>query len=230
MPAQNRVKARKVRLIGVIMTPADLRLAQQMSSPPDLFELRLDSFSPAKRLEQKLGALPAPLIITARHPVEGGKNNLSSTARRDLLVQYLKLARYVDVELRSATTHRAVLDRAKRSGIGTIISFHDLETTPQLGSLRAKARRAKRLGAAVFKVATRTDTPAQLGRLIEFIFAAKSGVPVSVMGIGKLGAISRLALAEAGSSLVYTALKHAGVEGQIGLNEFRRFWQQISSD
>ena len=230
MPAQNRVKARKVRLIGVIMTPADLRLAQQMSSPPDLFELRLDSFSRAKRLEQKLGTLPAPLIITARHPVEGGKNNLSSAARRDLLLQYLKLAKYVDVELRSATTHRAVLDRAKRSGVGTIISFHDLETTPQLGSLRAKARRAKRLGAAVFKVATRTDTPAQLGRLIEFVFAAKFGLPVSVMGIGKLGAISRLALAEAGSSLVYTALKRAGVEGQIGLNEFRRFWQQINSE
>ena len=45
-----------------------------------------------------------------------------------------------------------------------IISFHDLKATPDYRDLQAKARRAKSLGADIFKVATRTDTPAQLAR------------------------------------------------------------------
>src|ERR1043166_4328748 len=102
MPAHKWVKERKTQLVGVIMTAADLRLAQRMSSPPDFFELRLDSLASTTALEQKARALSAPLIMTARHPLEGGKNNLSSGARRDLLLQFLKLARYVDVELRAA--------------------------------------------------------------------------------------------------------------------------------
>src|SRR5437763_504072 len=129
MPAQKWVKERHLQLVGVIMTPADLRLAAQIASPPDLFELRLDALSAVTKFEQKARALPAPLIITARHPSEGGKNNLSAGVRRDLLLHFLPIAKYVDVELRSAVNHRAVLDSAKRSRVGTIISFHDLENT-----------------------------------------------------------------------------------------------------
>src|SRR5438105_15075559 len=129
MLPQKRVKERGIRFVGVIMTAADLRLAEQMSSPPDLFELRMDSLASVKGLEKMGRALPAPLIVTARHPLEGGKNNLSAAARRDLLLRFLPMARYIDVELRSAASHRAVVDRANRSGVGTIISFHDLENT-----------------------------------------------------------------------------------------------------
>jgi 3-dehydroquinate dehydratase type I len=129
-------------------------------------------------------------VITARHPSEGGKNNLSAAARGKLLLQFLPLARYVDVELRSAGSQRTVIERAKRSGIDTIISFHDLSTTPQVGSLRAKARQAANLGAAIFKVATRTDSPAELARLIEFVSAPPPRLRLSVMGIGTLGAVA----------------------------------------
>lgn len=231
MPAQKRVKERNGRiwLVGVIMTAADLRLAKQMSSPPDLFELRLDSLSSVKRLEAEGGGLAAPLIITARHPLEGGKNNLSSTARSNLLLRFLPMARYVDVELRSAGTHRAIIERAKRSGVGTIISFHDLETTPQLGSLRAKADRAAKLGAAVFKVATRTDSLIQVARLIEFLSTAPSGLSMSVMGMGRLGAVSRIALAQCGSRLIYTSLDRPRVAGQLALDEFRSVLRQLRS-
>jgi 3-dehydroquinate dehydratase-1 len=221
MPLQKRVKEHAVKLVGVVMTPADLRLAGQVSPPPDLFELRLDCLSSVKGFEQQARALPAPLIITARHPLEGGKNNLSPVSRRELLLQFLPIAKYVDVELRSAGSHRAVLDGANRSGVSTIISFHDLEHTPQLGSLRAKAKRAAKLGARIFKVATRIDSPTQLARMIEFVSTAPPTLSISAMGIGKLGPVSRLALAQCGSRLIYTSLGRPRVEGQLGLNQFR---------
>lgn len=224
MPATKRVKtlAPSFRSVGVISTPADLRLAMRMSSPPDLFEIRLDYLFPAKGLEDKISELPAPRIITARHPAEGGKHNLAGPVRRDLLLRFLSGARYIDVELRSARAFQTLIDRARHRGVETIISFHDFGSTPTLGSLRAKASAAKALGATVFKVAARTDTPAQLGRLLELVSERRTNLAVCAMGMGRLGIISRILMTYSGSALVYTSLREPLVKGQISLEHFRR--------
>src|SRR5262245_46135652 len=74
------------RVVGVITSRADLDRATRMRKPPDLFELRLDCLLPlVDQLENKLPRLRVPLIITARHPQEGGVNKLSLRQRRDLL-------------------------------------------------------------------------------------------------------------------------------------------------
>jgi 3-dehydroquinate dehydratase I len=229
MPAPKPVKTRpgKLRIVGVITNSAELRMAGRMSSPPDLFELRLDCLFKEKALERKAAALGAPLIITARHPAEGGKHNLSSQVRFDLLLRFLPLARYVDVELRSVRACRTLIDGAQRIGVNTIISFHNLETTPSLGRLRAKADRAARLRPALFKVATRTDAPAQLVRLLQFISSSPSRRAVSVMGVGKLGAVSRLLLMQCGSCMTYTSLSEPRLEGQLSLATFRRLVREL---
>jgi 3-dehydroquinate dehydratase-1 len=229
MPPLGRVKISRhnPRIVGVITNSAELRQASGMSAPPDLFELRLDSLVNEKALEQKARNLPAPLIITARHPAEGGKHKLPGKTRRDLLLRFLPLAQYVDIELRSVQAFRAVFDNARRIGASTIISFHHFGSTPGLGSLRAKAAQAARLKPAIFKVATRTDTPVQLGRLLEFISAAPSDLAISAMGIGKLGAISRLLFAQCGSVLIYTSVDEPRVEGQVSLAQFRVLLRQI---
>jgi 3-dehydroquinate dehydratase I len=216
------------------MSRADLDFAMRMRQPPNLFELRLDCLlHVVDQLENKLSRLRAPLIITARHPQEGGANRLSIRQRRDLLARFLHRASYVDVELRSASALRSLLKSARRKNVRRIISFHDLKSTPDSRRLRAKAQRAKSHGADIFKVATRTDTPAQLARLLDFIkkqepvpSGAKRSrtdvdLPLSAMGIGKLGAISRVLLARAGSALVYASLSKTDIEGQMSLQELR---------
>jgi 3-dehydroquinate dehydratase I len=229
MPPRNPVKvaAEVAKLVGVIRTAADLHLAERMRLKPDLFELRLDCLFGCRTLKRQMAKLKRPLIITARHSAEGGDNNLPGPIRRDLLLTFLPAARYVDIELRSAAACRPVMDRARELGVGTIISFHDFGSTPSLGSLRAKATRAGALGAAVFKVATRTDTPAQLARLLRFVADAPIGLPISAMGIGKLGAISRPLLAQCGSVLAYCSLGRSRVEGQLSVDQFRRAIGQI---
>jgi 3-dehydroquinate dehydratase I len=87
--------------------------------------------------------------------------------------------------------------------------------------LQAQARAAKRYGADFFKVATRTDTPTQLTRLIDFAAASGVDIAVSAMGIGKLGAASRVLLARCGSGLVYVSLGRSDIEGQMSLNQVR---------
>jgi 3-dehydroquinate dehydratase-1 len=189
-----------------------------------LFELRLDQLAGhIGEVENKLSKLRAPLIITARHPGEGGANSLSTRHRQDLLSRFLRRARYVDVELRSASALRSVLEVARTRNVRRIISYHNLRSTPDLRTFEMKARAAKSHGADIFKVATRTDTPAQLARLLEFITNKDVDLAVSVMGLGKLGALSRILLAHYGSALIYASLGASQIEGQMSLEQLRAF-------
>jgi len=210
------------RIVGIITSQVDLDRAVRMRKPPDLFELRLDCLVRlVDQLESKLPRLCAPLIITARHPQEGGANKLSVRQRRALFLNY---ADYIDVELRSAYALRSLLTLAKKKKVRRIISFHNFKSTPAPRILAAKARAAQAHGANFFKVATHTDTPAELARLLDFITKKDVDLPVTAMGIGKLGAISRVLLARGGSALVYASLAAtANIEGQLSLEQLRAF-------
>jgi 3-dehydroquinate dehydratase I len=204
------------------MSLADLDSAIQMRKPPDLFELRLDQLArDLDKVEKKLSKLRAPLIITARHPSEGGANQLSTRQRRNLLLRFLPRARYIDVELRSVNALRPLLQAARRKNVGRIVSFHNLKATPDSRILRTKARAAKAHGANIFKLATRTDKPAQLARLFDFMTKKDIDLAVSVMGIGRLGAISRILLSHYGSALIYASIGQSRIEGQISLEQLR---------
>jgi len=222
MTARRSTK-RRPRIVGVIASRDDLEQALRMRQAPDLFELRLDRLTGVvDRVENTLAKLRAPLIITARHPNEGGSGRLSLRQRRALLSRFLTHADYLDVELRSARALRALLAIAKTKNVRQIISFHDFKSTPSARLLVAKAHNAKALRADIFKVATRTDTPMELGRLLEFIAKNSVNVRLAVMGIGKLGAISRVLLARAGSVLIYASLGPAtDIEGQLSLEQLR---------
>src|SRR6266513_2372690 len=183
---------RRPRIVGVIASREDLEQALRMRRPPDLFELRLDRLAGiVGRVETKLPKLRAPLIITARHPNEGGSGRLSLRQRRALLSRFLTHADYLDVELRSARALRALLVIAKTKNVRRIISFHEFKSMPS-------------------------------ARLLEFITKNRVNVRLAVMGIGRLGAISRVLLARAGSVLIYASLGPAtDVEGQLSLEQLR---------
>jgi 3-dehydroquinate dehydratase I len=221
MTTRRTVKGSRRKLVAVIASSADLRFALQMKQPPDLFEFRLDCLCEVvDQLERKMSSLRGPLIITARDSREGGMGNLSFAKRCELLSRFLPRAKYVDVELRSARTFKPLLAQARKRNVRVILSFHDFQSTPTLRALRVKARDAKSIGADIFKVATRTDTPAALAQLVDFI-TSKHKVPISAMGIGKLGALSRLLLARCGSVLNYASFERPTVEGQLPIELLR---------
>jgi len=219
----NRSTPRRSRIVGVIASRADLERAVRMRRPPDLFELRLDRLAGiADHVERVLPKLRRPLIITARDPREGGANNLLLRQRRDLLARFLNHADYIDIELRSVSALLSSLGLARSKNVRRIISFHDFKSTPSVRILAAKAREAKSCGAGIFKVATRTDTPMELRRLVDFITSNRLNLALAVMGIGKLGAISRILLARAGSVLIYASVGAVSdVEGQLSLDQLR---------
>lgn len=225
MTARKSVKDVSVRLgqiVAVIASSDDLGRAARLRRLPDFFELRLDGLAAGEvRIEAAIEKLRAPVIVTARHPREGGLNNLSAAQRRDLLRRSLPHAAFVDVELRSAKQLAKVLHEAHARGIRRIISVHELRSTPSIARMHELADRAAALSADVFKLATRTDTREQLERLTAFLEAAKSRMTISVMGVGKLGRASRVAFARGGSALNYAYLQHGATEGQLSFAELR---------
>jgi 3-dehydroquinate dehydratase I len=212
------------KTVGVIFSRADLQRALRLLKPPDLFELRLDRLITClDELRDAAGHLSTPLIVTARDSREGGANNLSTSLRRALLFEFLPHARFVDVELRSANALQAVLQTAAEKKIDTIISFHDLHATPPSSQLDKIADRARSLGAAIVKVATRTDTRPQLDTLLDFFDRQSGALDLAAMGIGKLGRIARLELARRGSSLNYGHLGSPAAAGQLSIRDLCKF-------
>jgi len=211
------------QIAGVIFTHTDLQRAVRMRNPPDLFELRLDAlFAISEGLEATLRDLRAPLIITARHPREGGSNQLSAQKRRALLLRFLPFATYVDVELRSVGMFAAVLKAARARRTRLIVSFHDFAETPSGPRLDGIAHAARSLGADVLKIATRTDTAAQLARLRDFFRRERREMEIAAMGVGRLGGVSRLEFARLRSALNYGHLGSPQAEGQLSIIQLRR--------
>ena len=220
MTARRSVKT-PGKIVGVIASRPDLRLALQLRRPPDFFELRLDLLVDlVDEVENAIPKLSAPLIITARHPLEGGAMRLSIGRRRALLLRFLPHARYVDLELRSVKALHSIVDLARARKIRRIISFHDFTNTPSVRRLREKARAAHTAGADIFKIATLTESAAQLNRLLDFF--DMSILPTAAMGIGKLGRKARLELMRRGSILNYAHLGAAHIAGQLSLTEMQR--------
>ena len=70
---------------------AALARATRLRQPPDLFELRLDALRHSLgEMARALPKLRAPLLLTARHPAEGGVGQLRLAQRRSLLWHFFE--------------------------------------------------------------------------------------------------------------------------------------------
>jgi len=201
-------------VVGIVDSPEALKAARRLSSKDvDFLEWRAD-FLGTGIVESKI-----PWIVTARHPAEGGQNAMSAHARREALLELLATAALVDVEIRSLGGMTRVLSEARKAGVEIIASFHDFQKTPTSARLQALVKQASDAGADVLKIATHTNTPGDVARLLDLL--EKTPLPLAVMGMGPLGMASRVILAAAGSVLNYGWLHRPNVTGQWSAKELR---------
>ena len=204
-------------VVGTIHSSGSLAAALRLGMGEcDWLELRVDHFFPILTpLRLKAQKLAIPLILTVRHASEGGKGvGMTLRQRRAIYGDFMDIAGMVDIELRQAAAMKDVIREAKRAGLGVILSFHDFHRTPDPVKLRELALRAAETGADICKIATTTRTAADLAKLIDFLANEKAPLPLSVMGMGIFGKISRLVLAQAGSCLNYGYLGTPNASGQ----------------
>jgi len=202
-------------VVAVVHSTPGLKLAMKLEpAAVDLIEIRLDTLNPSlSGLESALAGLRHPLILTARHPQEGGQHGLSPAERSALLKQFLPFASAIDIELRSVERMGGVMQMARNRGVAIIVSHHNFHSTPSPARLHELARRALLARADIFKLAAHVESPADLATLITF-FTKQKRMPLSVMAMGGLGRVSRLLFGQIGSVLNYGYLDRAAVSGQ----------------
>jgi len=209
-------------IVGIVDSAEAVKAARRLTAKEvDFLEWRAD-FLGTGIVESKI-----PWIVTARHPAEGGQNAMSLSARRKALLELLPSAALVDVEIRSLRGMEEVLTEARKAGVGVIASFHDFQKTPSASRLEDLVKQACDAGADVLKIATRTDSPADVARLLNLL--DRPPLPLAVMGMGRLGMASRVMLAAAGSVLNYGWLHRPNVTGQWSARELRGVLKSVRS-
>lgn len=205
-------------VVGTIHSPGALKCALKLKpGQVDLLELRVDAF--AQDPEILLRAVPKlqfPLLLTVRHPAEGGGANYTAQRRRELIRQFLPHAQWVDFEVRSLGLLGEEIAWSQQHGVKVIISDHHFKGTPSLSVLEGRYKRAQRCRPDVVKVAATVRTSVELERLFHFLNKQNAKRPGqnSVMGMGPFGQVSRLLFGRCGSVLNYGYLDQAQVPGQ----------------
>jgi len=203
------------KIVGTVHSPGSLRAALRLrQGDVDFLELRVDHFAgdPGSLL-RAAPRLAFPLIVTVRHPGEGGAHELESRRRRQLFTDFLPVANCIDIELRSIAGFAGIIAEARAAGVGVIVSDHHFHRTPSARSLASRLKRAILARADAFKIAAFAATPSDVATLLALL-AKPAPIPLSVMGMGRFGKVSRLLFAQAGSVLNYGYLDEPNASGQ----------------
>lgn len=205
--------------VGVIADSAALEHFTSLDSAArtalcDVAELRLDQLQlPAVDLRARLVGNETPLLLTARHPAEGGQGSEDPAARAALIEPLLDLATLIDIELRSVLPMQPTIQKARLLGVPVIGSFHDFQATPADEVLSGAVNFAQQAGLDAVKIATYLNTQDDLIRLMK-LAGETQRLRLSIMGMGSWGRISRLVLAKSGSLLNYGFIGTANAPGQ----------------
>jgi 3-dehydroquinate dehydratase-1 len=202
-------------VVGTANTREGLARAQALSvGEVDLVELRLDAL--ADHVEAVMEAVPkiaVPLLLTVRHPKEGGVGSLTLNQRRILFRQFLPSVQWVDVEARSLRVLEEEIALAKALKVRLVVSDHHFGVFPRSSQMRRSLQKAMSAQADIFKLAAQLRDARELERLLRFLNQGPGG-KLAVMGMGDLGPVSRLVCGACGSVLNYGYLDRPQVAGQ----------------
>jgi len=149
LSSKNLLLSTRPLTVGVISQPETLtevlsQSPEQRAAACDLFELRLHLLKlDTADLRTAIPKLDLPVLLTARHPAEGGQGTGGSAAGIALLEPLLDLASLIDIELRSAGDMRVLMQKARGLSVGAAGGFHDFQATPGdevlKGAIRGRA-------------------------------------------------------------------------------------------
>jgi len=218
-------------------TPAELRaeVVGLSGRRADVVEWRVDHFAAltdtaavldaARALSRLLG--PVPLLVTCRTSTEGGAADLAPDVYGELLAALATsgAADLLDVEHRRPDgVVTAVLDAARRHGVGVIASEHDFGGTPPAGEMVRRLRAMQELGVDVAKIAVMPRTRADVLALLDatrVMTEEYADIPVITMSMGPLGVVSRLAGHLFGSAATFASAGTASAPGQVEIEDLR---------
>lgn len=212
-----RTASEAIRQLGA--AKSDARKAQ-------VVELRLDFLSKRSQIARLLGWLSRQprkpiLIATCRRRQAGGQFKGDVADQMAILQQAVEAGcRWCDVEIETAERVGAAQLKKMLHPARLLISAHDFRRLPQ--DLTGAAKRLRRMGGAVIKIAAKCHSLAEVRRLLE-LPCGRDQVVVIPMGEGMLGA--RILALRQGSALAYAPIAQSTAPGQIPFQEVERVYR-----
>ncbi len=202
----------------------------------DILEIWLDSLKDLRLAEIFFlkDEVKKPFLLVNRAPFEGG--NFMGTAEQRVapLIEALQRgADWVDVPIQTDAPLIKALVKAKKAAAQKqklIISYHDFKQTPPLVEFKKVVHEAVKQGADVVKIATFVQSMEDNVTLFDLTkWAKQKKIPVSIVGMGPKGEISRMVCPILGSALYYAPLdeKHRTAPGQLTKNEILAVWSHL---
>ena len=216
---------KKPRICASIVN-RDLAAIREVEPLVELFEVRIDLIG--DKWQEVARQLEKPWIACNRMAQEGGSWQDSEARRKEELLKAIQLgADIVDIELATTNLERVVSLIKKRAKC--LLSFHELEKTPALDSLKKIVKRQLAAGADICKVVTTAqkfeDNITILKLIPEFPEAR-----IVAFAMGPLGLPSRILSPLVGGDFTYAAIEKGGesAPGQIQVAELKKLYQMVS--
>jgi 3-dehydroquinate dehydratase-1 len=215
------------RIVATITGETSLSvLARLPREGADIIEVRLDHFPSldAATLRLKLAEtrhVGLPLIATVRSVGEGGARALSDSQRLAVYETALEFVEAVDIELGSETLRSEIVQRAHAAKKLAILSYHNFQNTPTGGALDVAVDAMREAGADICKLATLVQSSADVLRLFALLERQAQKKDCVVIGLGKLGKITRVAFPLFGSLLTYGFVDKPLADGQLHFAQLR---------
>ncbi|MFB6253922.1 MAG: type I 3-dehydroquinate dehydratase [Halobacteriaceae archaeon] len=213
----------------IVASTYDLTQAPSASEYADYIEFRMDLVdNPLEEIQRYSG--PLPLIVTNRIQDEGGKAT-SGTQRLEDLIAASKydIVLAVDIELATVKAGNGdeVLRAVDQQNIDTIISSHNLETTPSKSVMKNLLRSACEYG-TIGKLAVTPETKTDILDLLA-VTESLNQRRIATIGMGEIGRISRIIAPYFGSDMGYAPIRQESntAPGQYELSRFYRLLETI---
>jgi len=208
------------------------RSAQRLGA--DILELRVDMLERCYHTGVKVSSIirqlkkevKLPVILTIRSSNEGGMAKIADDRRLDIFREAISETDLVDIEISSNRINSKVIELAKTRDKKIIFSYHNFEKTPTLPYLKNQAEKACELECDILKIATMANNMEEVRRLLDFCSNWKK-IKISVMSMGHLGAVSRLAGFLFGSCLTYGFIDQPVACGQLSVKDLVKYYRVL---
>ncbi|MDP7079847.1 MAG: type I 3-dehydroquinate dehydratase [Candidatus Undinarchaeales archaeon] len=217
MEDTDKARARICAVVAADTVEEMVDRAMEAREDADLVEFRIDHLVSLEQLEGLKEFTALPVILTLRSAIQGGRSELEGDARRAVLERIINLGpAYIDLEFGNADMELIAV--AKCAGVGTILSFHDFEGTPE--GIADVAQVMAATDADIIKLVTTAGSwRDELTMLTIDQRYTDRGIVAFCMG--ELGVLSRVLCPLIGGRFTYAFAGRSTANGQISLIDLR---------
>lgn len=188
----------------------------------DILEIRLDAIHNInpKLATEIIKEINYPVIATNRSSLEGGFFEGTEEERINILKECAEVADYLDIELQ---TNEKYIEEIKDTGVKTIVSYHDFESTHDLDVLTNIVIKESILG-DVAKIAVMPKNLEDTVKVLNIMSRFDNVVGIS---LSDLGSYTRVLAYKFNAPFTFATVSDLTAPGQINIHNMKCLMNSI---